>query len=65
MTVCDRCHKQTCASTGSYFNTDTICLDCAEKERAHPEFERARRIESEAVRRGDFNFPGIGKPADL
>lgn len=65
MTRCERCRSEAVATTGSYFNTDLICLDCAEAERQHPDFERARRVEAEAMQRGDFNFPGIGLPADL
>lgn len=62
---CDRCGTTLSSFSTSYFNTDTICHDCGEKERAHPEFEEARRIETEAVQRGDYNFPGVGLPADL
>ena len=40
-------------------------MACCEQERAHPEFERAHQIEIEACRRGDYNFPGIGVPAEL
>lgn len=65
MSRCDRCRRETLVTTGSYFNTETICPDCRAAEEAHPDFERARRIEGEAVRRGDFNFPGVGLPADL
>lgn len=63
--ICDRCGKQSSGFTGSYFNTDTICFACAEVERKHPDFERARQIETEAVMRGDMNFPGIGLPPGL
>lgn len=63
---CDRCGEETLGTTGSYFNTETICLDkCAPAERAHSKFNEARRIETEAVRNGDFNFPGIGLPPEL
>jgi hypothetical protein len=47
------------------FNTEEICLDCREREEQHPPYEEARRAEAEAVRRGELNFPGIGKPEDL
>ena len=63
--TCDRCGEAVSAFTTSYFNTDTICVVCSEKERAHPQFEDARRIETEAVQRGDYNFPGIGLPPEL
>jgi hypothetical protein len=62
---CDRCGSLTSAYTTSYFNTDTICLDCQEKEAAHPLYDHAKRIELEAVQSGNYNFPGIGLPADL
>lgn len=62
---CDRCGKETTGWTGSYFNTEKICFECRDKEEAHPEFAEARRIELEAVKRGDYNFPGIGLPAEL
>ena len=62
---CDRCGNDTSAFTTSYFNTDTICMDCCEIERAHPQFEHAREVELQAVQNGDYNFPGIGLPLDM
>ena len=62
MTTCQRCYKPTSATIVSYFNTQTICMDCSEKERKHPRFEEARKAEEAACRRKDFNFPGIGYP---
>jgi len=35
------------------------------KERAHRQFAEAAEAEEAAVRRGDFNFRGIGLPADV
>jgi predicted sulfurtransferase len=65
--VCDRCRQPfgNEARTMSRFNTDTICMPCKDKERAHPDYKRAEEAELAAVRSGDYNFPGIGKPADL
>ena len=65
MHTCERCGKATLAHIMSMFNTEDVCLECAEKERAHPKYEEARRIEAEHVRQGDYNFPGIGLPEDL
>jgi hypothetical protein len=65
MITCDRCGCETPSSHMSYFNTDTICPACDEKERAHPKYQEAKRAEIAACKRGDFNFPGIGKPSDL
>jgi hypothetical protein len=47
------------------FNTDMICLACGDKEKSHPDYEKARQVEAQAIQRGDYNFPGIGKPSDL
>ena len=52
-------------TTGSYFNTQIICGECDDKERAHPDFILAHEIESAEVAKGNYNFPGIGLPADL
>ena len=65
MMTCDRCRKKTLSTTMSYFNTDTICMECDELERSHPGFKEARRIETEAVASGNYNFPGVGLPAEL
>jgi len=65
MTKCDRCGKGTGITTMSYFNEDTLCMDCDEKERKHPKFKEALEADQRAVRSGNFNFPGIGKPPDL
>lgn len=63
--TCDRCGGDASTSIMSRFNTDTICLLCQKKEKAHPAYAEAARVELEAVKRGDYNFPGIGRPEDL
>lgn len=63
--ICDRCGTQTNVHTMSRFNTETICPDCEDLERAHPRYEEAVRVEADAVRQGNYNFPGIGLPSDL
>lgn len=65
MRRCDRCHKDTMVTIMSFFNTDTICSACQEKERRHPMFKFARDMEAQAVKAGNYNFPGIGLPDDL
>ena len=62
---CARCGERDCVTIMSRFNTDIICLDCEEREKAHPMYEQARKAELEACKRGDYNFPGIGRPKDL
>ena len=62
---CERCGVETTTTICSMFNTQQICMVCKEKERRHPKYPEAREIERQAVLRGDYNFPGIGKPSDL
>lgn len=65
MLNCDRCKKPTDTWKMSYFNTEKLCPACQAKEREHPMYGAAKTAEQEAVARGDYNFPGIGKPDDL
>lgn len=61
--TCDRCHKPlTNGRIMSKFNEDCICMECSAKERELPEYREADRAEIEAIKRGDWNFPGIGYP---
>jgi hypothetical protein len=60
--VCDRCGKETSVFTMSYFNTDSICIDCQELEQRHPDYKRAKEKENEQVRAGNYNFDGVGLP---
>ena len=57
---CERCGEQTLSTVMSMFNTDQICLKCKEEESKHPRYKEAVEAEREAIRGGDFNFPGIG-----
>lgn len=63
--VCERCGAMTTATIMSKFNTETICLNCHEREIKHPDYPEADRAETAAVRAGNFTYPGIGCPADL
>jgi hypothetical protein len=45
----------------SMFNRDCICLDCKEKERKDKDYKKAVEADIEAIKKGDFNFPGIKK----
>jgi hypothetical protein len=65
--VCNRCQEEIRkgqATTMSYFNEDTICMECKKQERAHPDFKRAQAAEHDEVRSGNHNFPGVGLPKD-
>lgn len=65
--TCDRCGSSLKGQVMrmSFFNTDMCCLPCIEKERQHPDYQKAKEVERQAVLEGNYNFPGIGKPADL
>jgi hypothetical protein len=63
--ICDRCGQKKNSFTMSIFNTDWICEDCCEKETAHPQYHKARKIEAEHCRKGNYNYEGIGLPDDL
>ncbi len=43
----------------SIFNRDCLCLDCKEKETKDKTYKLAQKAEREAIKKGDFNFPGI------
>ena len=65
MQNCDRCHSEAFATIMSKFNTQMICIPCKKKEEAHPAYKAADEAEVAAVRGGNYNFPGVGKPSDL
>lgn len=64
---CERCHHPLNGQSVkmSFFNTDMCCPDCLKQEATHPAYAQAKQAEHDAVCRGDYNFPGIGKPSDL
>ena len=45
--------------TMSAFNEDCLCLDCAEKEKHDPEYDKARKAEHEEIKKGNYNYKGI------
>ena len=63
--ICGRCGKESRVSIMSMFNSVEICMDCKEKEQQHPKYPDAVAADMEAIRRGNYNFRGIGAPEDL
>lgn len=61
---CERCRKKADATSMSIFNAEHCCIPCLELEKKHPDFEKAKKTECEAISSGNYNFPGIGLPAD-
>lgn len=59
---CDRCRGSlTAGRTMSMFNEDCICMTCKEKERQDPRYKEARDAEVAEVKKGNYNFKGIGR----
>ena len=59
---CPRCGSPMETFTGSWFTADDICLDCSQKEKAHPDYRYARRVVIAAEQEGEMNHPGVGWP---
>ncbi len=58
---CDRCGGS--LEEGrimSMFNNDCICLKCKKKEQDHSDYRKACDADREAIKQGNYNFPGIG-----
>jgi len=62
---CNRCGSVPFSLTMSRFNTDMICMKCEARERAHPKYAEAAEAELRQVRAGNYDYAGVGKPADL
>jgi hypothetical protein len=62
---CERCNTETNSYGFSYFNVDALCQECLKKERVHPDFRKAYQADLDAIKKGDWNFAGIGLPNDL
>lgn len=60
-TTCDKCGGS--LKDGrimSMYNTDCICLKCKNKERNRTDYNVATKADHNAIKNGDYNFPGIG-----
>ena len=57
---CDRCGKETSVHIMSMFNTEEICMDCKAAEEMRSDYKEAVETDNAAIRRGDYNFPGMG-----
>ena len=58
---CDRCGRSLDdGRTMSRFDTSCLCLRCAEAERQHPDYRKAVEAEMAEIRKGNYNFKGIG-----
>ena len=61
---CERCGGSLDGGrTMSRTNTDCICMRCAEAEKKHLDYRKAVEAELAEIRKGNYNFKGIGYPA--
>ena len=59
---CDRCGRDLKGGRiMSMFNEDCICMECKDKVTKDKDYERARDREHEEVKKGNYNYKGIGK----
>ena len=60
MLKCERCGKYMKVHTVSMFNLQKICMECKEEEKKHPRYKEAVEAERAEIKKGNFNFKGIG-----
>jgi len=59
--TCQRCNGSLAKGRiMSMFNTDCLCMSCHVKEQQHPDYTAARNTDDAEIRKGIFNFEGIG-----
>jgi len=63
--ICGRCEKETREHKLSMFNTQELCPECQEKEKAHPDYKHACEVERDQALKGNRFFEGIGLPDDM
>jgi hypothetical protein len=57
---CNRCGKETTVTIMSMFNRDSLCMDCKDAEKRHPDYALAFAADEAAIRAGNFNYAGVG-----
>jgi lysyl-tRNA synthetase class I len=57
---CHRCGKETTGHIMSMFNHDLVCFDCKDEEVKRDDYAKAEAAEGDAVRKGNYNYGGIG-----
>ncbi len=59
--TCDRCGGSLSAGRiMSMYNDDCLCLECKEKETQRPDYNKAVEADHAEIRKGNYNFKGIG-----
>ena len=63
--ACQRCGESAQIGSVSYFNTQFCCMPCLDTEQAHIQYGEARAAELLEVSKQNYNYPGLGLPADI
>ncbi len=64
--LCDRCHQLLNGiRTQSMYNNDVLCMSCKDKETQRSDYPDAVQADVDAIKHGDYNFPGIGLSESL
>ena len=59
--TCDRCGGTLDGGRIlSMYNTDVLCMKCKEEERKRPDYKEAQEADIAEIRKGNYNFEGIG-----
>lgn len=59
---CDRCGGSLEGGRiMSMFNEECICMKCKDEERKEKNYKKAQDAEHEEVKKGNYNFKGIGR----
>lgn len=62
---CERCNKPTNGTTiMSMYNEDIICMDCKDRERKREDYKDALDADNAEIKKGNYNFKGIGYKED-
>jgi hypothetical protein len=61
---CNRCADPLLVYTMSRYNRDILCTQCREDEKDLPSYAAAEEAEIKQVRRGNYNFAGVGLSSD-
>ncbi|HIL98560.1 MAG TPA: gamma-glutamylcyclotransferase [Pseudomonadales bacterium] len=58
---CQECYEESSSYTMSMYSTALVCLQCKDKETRRPDYKDAVAADEAEIRKGNFNFEGIGK----
>ena len=59
--TCQRCNGSlTGGRIMSMYNTDCLCMTCHGAEQSRPDYKAARDADVAEIRKGNYNFTGIG-----